>query len=113
MTKQEIIDFCLTFAGAYEDYPFDPTSTVMRHSGNKKMFALVDHLWGELQVTVKCDPMQAEILRGAFEGVIPGYHFNKKHWNTVYVEKDVPPDEVWEMIRHSYELIRPKRPRKQ
>ena len=57
MTKQELIDYCLTFTAAYEDYPFDDTTTLIRHSTNKKMFALIDHLHGRLHVTMKCEPL--------------------------------------------------------
>jgi len=108
MTKQELIDYCLTFPAAYEDYPFDDTTTLIRHSGNKKMFALVDHLNGKLHVTMKCEPLKADFLRNAFESVTPGYHMNKIHWNTVYVDGDVPIDELYDMIQHSYDLIKPK-----
>ena len=108
MTKQELIDYCLTYPAAYEDYPFDETTTLIRHSSNKKMFALVDHLNGRLHVTMKCDPINADFLRGVFESVIPGYHMNKQHWNTVYVDGDVPIDELYDMIGHSYDLVKPK-----
>lgn len=107
MTKQELIDYCLTYPAAYEDYPFDETTTLIRHCGNKKMFALIDHLNGKLHVTTKAD-----FLRGVFESVTPGYHMNKQHWNTVYVGGDVPKDELYDMIGHSYDLIKPKQQRK-
>lgn len=108
MEKQDVINLCLTLPDTYEDYPFDETTTLIRHTTNKKMFALIDHLHGKLQITLKCDPLKAEILRGAFESVIPGYHMNKKHWNTVYVEGDVPYDEIEDMIAHSYDLVKPR-----
>jgi len=108
MTKQELIDYCLTYPAAYEDYPFDDTTTLIRHSGNKKMFALVDHLNGRLHVTMKCGPEKADFLRNVFESVTPGYHMNKQHWNTVYVGGDVPIDELYDMIGHSYDLVKPK-----
>jgi hypothetical protein len=56
MTKQDLIYHCLTYPATYEDYPFDETTTLIRHNANQKMFALIDHLNGKLQVTVKCDP---------------------------------------------------------
>ena len=108
MTKREIIDHCLTFSEVYEDYPFDETTALVRHIGNKKMFALVDHLHGRLQITLKCEPMKADFLRSVFAGVIPGYHMNKEHWNTVYVDSDVPEQELYEMIQHSFDLTKPK-----
>lgn len=113
MTRQEIIDYCLTYPDAYEDYPFeeksDPgASTAMRHRSNKKIFALINERHG-LGVNLKCDPMRADFLRGAYEGVRPGYHMNKMHWNTVAIPSDVPNDALLDMIDHSYELTAPKK----
>jgi len=108
MTKQELIDYCLTYPGTYEDYPFDETTTLIRHSANKKMFALIDHLHGKLHVTMKCEPLRADFLRSVFTSVIPGYHMNKEHWNTVYVDGDVSIEELQGMIQHSYDLTKPK-----
>jgi len=82
MTRQEIIDYCLTFPAAYEDYPFDDGLTgevataVMRHRINKKSFALILRHNGELYLNLKCDPLEADFLRQAFEGVTPAYHMN-------------------------------------
>ena len=89
MTKQDVIDYCLSYPETYEDYPFDETTTLIRHHENKKMFAIVDHLNGKLQATLKCEPLKAEILRSTYESVVPGYHTNKQHWNTVFVDGDV------------------------
>ena len=108
MTKQDLIGYCLTFPAAYEDYPFDETTALIRHVSNKKMFALVDYLHERLQITLKCDPMKADFLRSVFESVTPGYHMNKLHWNTVYIDGDVPEDEIYSMIQDSYDLTRPK-----
>ena len=114
MTKREIIDHCLTYPAVYEDYPFDETTALIRHSGNKKMFALVDYLSGRLQITLKCDPVKADFLRQIYECVIPGYHMNKEHWNTVYLENEcecaplIPEKELYDMIQHSYDLTKPK-----
>ena len=114
MTRRELIDLCLTFPGAYEDYPFDDLTasdhpwTVMRHQSNKKGFAHIYERGGRLCVNLKCNPLEADLLRGAFEDVLPGYHMNKTHWNTVRIGGDVPEDELLRMIRNSYDLIRPK-----
>ena len=108
MTKRELIDHCLAFPSVYEDYPFDETTALVRHLGNKKMFALVDYLHGRLHVTLKCEPVRADFLRSVFECVTPGYHMNKEHWNTVYIGGDVPEQELYEMITHSYDLTKPK-----
>ncbi|MCL2224243.1 MAG: MmcQ/YjbR family DNA-binding protein [Defluviitaleaceae bacterium] len=109
MTKREIIDHCLTHTAVYEDYPFDETYAIVRHSTNKKIFGMIGELNGRLQITLKCDPLNADFLRGAFADVIPGYHMNKQHWNTVFIGGDVPMEEIYDMIRHSYDLTKPKR----
>ena len=120
MTRQEIIDFCLTFP-AYEDYPFDDITdpgkwTVMRHSANKKTFALIYERNSKLCVNLKCDPIEADFLRQMFVDVTPGYHMHKVHWNTITIGGDcadghvcdVPADELRRMIVSSYDLIKPK-----
>lgn len=114
MTRQEIIEFCLSLPGAYEDYPFDElpgdgATAVMRHLSNKKSFALIMEHEGKLYLNLKCDPAEADFLRQVYTGVIPGYHMNKHHWNTVIMGSDVPADEIKRQITNSYDLIRPKR----
>ena len=108
MTKREFIDLCLTLPFVYEDYPFDDVAAVMRHSGNKKMFALITHRHDRLYINLKCDPLEADFLRRTFADVQPGRHMNKAHWNTVYIGGDVPFEELQRMIQHSYDLITPK-----
>ena len=114
MTRQELIDFCLSYPGAYEDYLFDDLTasgsawTVMRHRGNQKGFAHIYERSGSLCVNLKCDPMEADLLRGAFRDVTPGYHMNKTHWNTVHMGGDVPEEELRRMIGNSYDLTKPK-----
>jgi len=117
MTRQELIDFCLAFPGAYEDYPFDNIAdagawTVMRHRANKKSFALIYERNKKLCINLKCDPFEADILRQAFKDVIPAYHMNKVHWNTVLMGGDVSASELKYMIEQSYGLIKPKMRRK-
>ena len=112
-TRQEVIDFCLTLPAAYEDYPFDDVIderawTAMRHRTNKKTFAFIAVHNGQLIANLKCDPVEADFIRQIYEGVTPGYHMNKEHWNTVYIGGDVPGDELKRMIEHSYDLIKPK-----
>lgn len=117
LTRQEIIDFCLSFPGAYEDYPFDSVSdpgtwTVMRHRQNKKSFALIYERNGSLCVNLKCDPQEADFLRQVFSGVTPGFHMNHVHWNTVTVGSDVPDEELFRQISESHLLICPKEKRR-
>ena len=119
MTRQEIIDFCLTFPDTYEDYPFDKVKdenacTVMRHKKNKKTFALIQRHGGELYLNLKCEPSEADFLRSVYKSVIPGYHMNKRHWNSIVMgaeslcDSDVPVDELKRMVEQSYDLIKPK-----
>jgi len=112
-TRQRLIEFCLAFPLAYEDYPFDGITdaqawTVMRHSANKKSFALIYQRGGKLCVNLKCDPLEADFLRQAFANVTPAYHMNKAHWNTVTLGGDVPDEALRQMIGRSYDLIKPK-----
>ncbi|HBR34608.1 MAG TPA: hypothetical protein DD734_08235 [Firmicutes bacterium] len=113
MTRQELIDFCLTFPAVYEDYPFDDIIdagawTVMRHRTNRKGFAHIYERNGKLCVNLKCEPLEADFLRQAFADVTPAYHMNKVHWNTVTLGGDVPGDELKRMVERSYDLIKPK-----
>jgi len=113
MTRQAIIDFCLTLPATYEDYPFASIAdigiwTVMRHRTNKKSFAYIYERHGKLCVNLKCDPLEADFLCQMFTDVTPGYHMNKTHWNTVTIGGDVPDTELMRMIEQSYDLIKPK-----
>ncbi len=113
MTRQELIDFCLTFPAVYEDYPFDDIIdagawTVMRHRTNRKGFAHIYERNGKLCVNLKCEPLEADFLRQAFADVTPAYHMNKVHWNTVTLGGDVSGDELKRMVERSYDLIKPK-----
>lgn len=117
MTRAELIEFCLTFPGAYEDYPFDDLAadnpcTVMRHKQNKKSFAMIMFHGDELYLNLKCDPLEADFLRRVYKSVIPGWHMNKTHWNTIIMGAgsagDVPGDGLRRMIGNSYDLTKPK-----
>lgn len=105
MTRRELIDYCLTYPDAYEDYPFDDAGawTAMRHRTNSKIFALI-YDRGGLCLNLKCEPMRADFLRQVYKGVTPAYHMNKEHWNTVRPASDVPAAELYAMIDHSYRL---------
>jgi predicted DNA-binding protein (MmcQ/YjbR family) len=125
MTRIEIIEYCLTLPAAYEDYPFDAVAdenatTVMRHRGNKKSFALIMRHNDELYLNLKCNPFDGDFLRGALQSIIPGYHMNKSHWITIVLDSDktgkyvcdVPDDLIKQLVEQSYELIKPKIRRK-
>lgn len=106
-TRQEAIDFCLSLNGVYEDYPFhDANWAVMRHKGNKKMFAAIYNHMGGVWVNVKCNPNLTYIWRSAYESVVPAYHMNKQHWNSIILDGSVPVDEIKNMILDSYELTK-------
>ncbi len=109
-TRQEAIDLCLSLDGAYEDYPFhDFNWTVMRHKGNRKMFASIYEHMGNIWINVKCDPNLAHMWRSTFDSVVPAYHMNKLHWNSIILDGAVPSDAIKNMIYDSYELTKPKR----
>jgi predicted DNA-binding protein (MmcQ/YjbR family) len=105
--RQLLIEHCLTYAGAYEDYPFGDDTATVRHGGNQRIFALfLKHREREL-LNLKSEPFMALYWRNAFESVIPGYHMNKVHWNSVILDGTVPDDAVKEMISESYDLTKP------
>ena len=116
MTRRELIEHCLTYPDAVEDYPFDAPSdpgawTAMRHIGTGRIFALIYERDG-LCVNLKCEPMRSAFLRGVYSGVLPAYHMNKEHWNTVRLACDVPEEELFDMIDISYRLTAQKSKRK-
>ncbi len=106
MTKEKYIDFCKSLLGAKVDQPFnkDFLTYVARHSDTNKWFALIMELDGKVIVNLKCDPVQADFLRSIYKGVVPAYHMNKTHWNTVYLESDVPDFEIESMTFDSFNL---------
>ncbi len=109
MDRKTLIAHCLAYEGALEDEPFATVNaTVMRHEGNGKWFALICELDGALCVNLKCEPMLALFLRTTYPGVRPAWHMNKLHWNTVEVNA-VPQEELFGMIRHSFDLTAPQR----
>ncbi|QYJ69341.1 MmcQ/YjbR family DNA-binding protein [Flavobacterium litorale] len=106
MNIQQFYEYCLAKKGVTEHFPFDDDVLVFK-VGNK-MFALSSvKSWEkeEAAINLKCDPERALELRAEYEGVQPGYHMSKQHWNTVSVHSDVPLSLLKELIDHSYELI--------
>ncbi|WP_299578522.1 MmcQ/YjbR family DNA-binding protein [uncultured Sunxiuqinia sp.] len=110
MNIEELRDYCLSKPGATEDFPFDETTLVFKVMG--KLFALTD-LEGDLSVNLKCTPEKAIELREQHSCVLPGYHMNKKHWNTVLVDGTVSDQQIREWIDHSYGLVVEKLSKKQ
>lgn len=106
MNIEELREFCLSFPGTSEAFPFDETTLVFKVK--EKMFALTD-LEGPLSVNLKCDPELALELRERYTAVRSGYHMNKKHWNTVDVDGSVSDALLKEWIEMSYNLVSKKK----
>lgn len=106
MDIQNFYDYCLAKKGVTEHFPFDEDTLVFKVGG--KMFALSSlSQWekNEPSINLKCDPERAMELRAEYEGITPGYHMSKVHWNTVSVNSDVPLSLLKGLIDHSYELV--------
>jgi predicted DNA-binding protein (MmcQ/YjbR family) len=103
MDLAEFREYCLSKPGASEGIPFGPDVLVFKVAG--KMFALAALDEVPPTVNLKCDPDLALDLRDQFEQIRPGYHMNKKHWNTVEIEGGIPDLELRKMIDHSYDLV--------
>lgn len=93
-----------------EDYPFGPEAAV--YFVRRKMFATLGTLAGTGRMNLKCDPDEAAALRDIFPAVIPGYHMNKKHWNTIILDGSIPRGEIERMIDNSYLLVIKGMPKK-
>ena len=100
---------CLSFAGTAETFPFGPETSVFKVQG--KMFALSRLSKTPLQVSLKCEPELAERLRSAHPAVLPGYHLNKRHWNTVILDGSLAEQTIADMIEDSYDLVVSRLPR--
>jgi len=101
---------CLALVGAIEDFPFGPEHSVFKVAG--KMFALSTLDRTPLEVSVKCEPEIAVGLRGSYAAVRPGYHLNKRHWNTITLDGSLPDPLVRDMIEDSYDLVVSALPRR-
>lgn len=101
--------YCMSLPGTKEDFPFDVNTLVFKVMG--KMFALTD-VEEFNSITLKCDPLRALELRTTYEEIKPGYHMNKKHWNTIGMNGNLPDDFIRELIKHSYDLVVAKLPAK-
>ncbi len=103
MELNTLRDYLSGKKGVAQEFPFGPDTLVFKVLG--KMFALVGLKDSPLRINLKCDPDHAEALRAMYESVIPGYHMNKRHWNTVILDGGVPNDHVLEMMDQSYDLV--------
>jgi predicted DNA-binding protein (MmcQ/YjbR family) len=102
-------DLCLQFAGTEETFPFGFETSVFKVAG--KMFALSRLSAEPLTISIKCEPLLAEQLRAAHSAITPGYHLNKRHWNTVVLDGTLTDEMVADLIEDSYDLVVSKLPR--
>jgi predicted DNA-binding protein (MmcQ/YjbR family) len=106
MNIESLREYCISKQYVTESFPFDDETLVFKASG--RIFALVS-LEGDFTINLKCDPAFALELRERYPAVIPGYHMNKKHWNTVVLDGSIPDKEVYSWIDHSYGLVLKKK----
>lgn len=103
MSYSQLEQLLLSRTGATLDYPFGPEAAVFKVAG--KMFAIAAWREEPMQVSLKCDPSEADYLRSTFAAIRPGYHLNKNHWNTVTLDGSVPENLLRKMIDSSYDLV--------
>src|SRR6266568_4038873 len=101
--RDRVMMACGAKPGSVEDYPFGDEVAVFKAAS--RMFALVSLGPAPGSVSLKCDPALAAVLRGRYAAITPGYHLNKRQWNTVTLDCSVPDEEVLELVDHSYDLV--------
>ena len=109
MNVESVREYCLKMKGCSEGFPFDEITLVMKVGG--KMFALIN-LDEDPSLNLKCDPEEALVLRETYNAVSPGYHMNKKHWNTVLLDDSIKDEVITNWIKDSYQLVVNKLPLK-
>lgn len=109
MTHKELDEYLLGFASTWLDFPFGEGTSVYKvgdkDAGEGKLFAIIADGSQPLRLSLKCDPQLAQNLRDKYESVQPGYHLNKKHWNTILLTGQLSVDEIKDLARHSYLLV--------
>lgn len=110
MDIEETRDYCLSLKNTTECLPFDDVSLVFKVEN--KMFLLLPLDAEEPSVSLKCSPDFTEELRARYQAVEPAFHFNKKYWNTIYLDRDMPDEEIKHWIRHSYREVIAKLPKR-
>lgn len=108
MTQAAFEDYIFSLSKMWRDYPFGEGTAVYKYGAEPegKIVAIIAEGSKPLRVSLKCDPQLAETLREKYETVLPGYHLNKKHWNTIICSGQLPDEEIFDLVRHSYELVR-------
>lgn len=105
-TRQEVLDFGLSFPGTYQDAPFhDANWQLVRVNTGKKAFLWTYERDGYININIKVDPEWRDFWRNTYEAVIPGWHQNKEHWNTVILDGSIPDDDIRRMISESYNIV--------
>ena len=107
MERAEIEALLLSYEDVWLDFPFGEGTSVYKVGPKEKgkMFALIDDNSKPLRISLKCDPQLAVTLREKYESVMPGYHLNKKHWNTILLSGQLSTDEIKDLAYHSYLLV--------
>jgi len=106
LSHKEVEEYVLGMPNARLDYPFGKDVAVYKTGGKEdKMFALIAENITPVRISLKCDPTLAETMREKYESVMPGYHLNKKHWNTIVLSGQLSTEEVKDLIRLSYRLV--------
>jgi predicted DNA-binding protein (MmcQ/YjbR family) len=110
MNIEDLRLYCLSLKGVEETMPFGPDNLVMKVMG--KMFCLISLDTTPLRCNVKCDPENVETLRETYSGVLPGYHMNKQHWNTLVFDESFGDDAAMQWVTDSYDLVVSSLPKK-
>lgn len=106
MTREDLLKYGLSFEDTYQDAPFhDQNWQLVRYKGNDKAFLWTYERNGFLNINVKVDPIWKDLWRQTYKSVLPGYHLNKDHWNTIIIDGSVLDEEIKRMIAESYDLI--------
>lgn len=107
LNHKELENYILSLSEAFLDYPFGAGTAVYKVGEGEaaKMFALITEKKEPLQISLKCDPNLAIALREKYETIVPGYHLNKKHWNTIIASGQLSEEEIKDLINHSYLLV--------
>lgn len=109
ITHTSIEEYLLSFPETWLDFPFGENVAVYKYGrendGAGKMFALIKMGSQPLNLSLKCDPQLAETLRETYETVLPGYHLNKRHWNTIICSGQLDDEQIKDLARHSYQLV--------
>jgi predicted DNA-binding protein (MmcQ/YjbR family) len=103
LSHKELEEYVLSMPNARLEYPFGSDAAV--YKVGEKIFAIIAEKSHPIRVSLKCDPLLAQTLREKYETVVPGYHLNKKHWNTIICSGQLGNDEIFDLVRHSYRLV--------